>query len=154
MPDYGKKLPCKVNYGRILPSASYERVDTMTFDSDYEPWFQPPSFIIGPVWFVLYTMLAISFTMTITKRNEISHASLVIGLFVIQMIANLMWPNVFNSAEYLASLLLIVVMAVFTALYAYMIYVPAKEASLLVWPYIAWVSFAGVINIAYYLNAR
>tara|TARA_B100001121_G_scaffold119840_1_gene105209 strand:+ start:379 stop:678 length:300 start_codon:yes stop_codon:yes gene_type:complete len=99
-------------------------------------------------------MLAISFTMMLAKREAIPNSNLVIGLFVIQMIANLMWPNVFNSAEYLASFLLIVVMAVFTAIYAYMIYDRAKEASMLVWPYIVWVSFAGLINIAYYLNAR
>ena len=126
----------------------------MTFDSDYEPWFEPPGWIIGPIWLVLYTMLAISFTMMLAKREAIPNSNLVIGLFVIQMIANLMWPNVFNSAEYLASFLLIVVMAVFTAIYAYMIYNHAKEASMLVWPYIVWVSFAGLINIAYYLNAR
>ena len=126
----------------------------MTFDSDYEPWFEPPGWIIGPIWLVLYTMLAISFTMMLAKRDAIPNSNLVIGLFVIQMIANLMWPNVFNSAEYLASFLLIVVMAVFTAIYAYMIYDYAKEASMLVWPYIVWVSFAGLINIAYYLNAR
>ena len=126
----------------------------MTFDSDYEPWFEPPGWIIGPIWLVLYTMLAISFTMMLAKREEIPNSNLVIGLFVIQMIANLMWPNVFNSAEYLASFLLIVVMTVFTAAYAYMIYTPAKEASMLVWPYIVWVSFAGVINLAYYFNAR
>ena len=126
----------------------------MTFDSDYEPWFEPPGWIIGPIWLILYTMLAISLTMMLTKREAIPNSNLVIGLFVIQMIANLMWPNVFNSAEYLASFLLIVVMAVFTAIYAYMIYDHAKEASMLVWPYIVWVSFAGLINIAYYLNAR
>lgn len=126
----------------------------MTFDSDYEPWFEPPGWIIGPIWLVLYTMLAISFTMMLAKRDAIPNSNLVIGLFVIQMIANLMWPNVFNSAEYLASFLLIVVMAVFTAIYAYMIYDHAKQASMLVWPYIVWVSFAGLINIAYYLNAR
>ena len=126
----------------------------MTFDSDYEPWFEPPGWIIGPIWLVLYTMLAISFTMMLAKREAIPNSNLVIGLFVIQMIANLMWPNVFNSAEYLASFLLIVVMAVFTAIYAYMIYDHAKQASMLVWPYIVWVSFAGLINIAYYLNAR
>ncbi len=126
----------------------------MTFDSDYEPWFEPPGWIIGPIWLILYTMLAISFTMMLAKRDAIPNSNLVIGLFVIQMIANLMWPNVFNSAEYLASFLLIVVMAVFTAIYAYMIYDHAKEASMLVWPYIVWVSFAGLINIAYYLNAR
>ena len=33
----------------------------MTFDSDYEPFFEPPGWIIGPIWLVLYTMLAISF---------------------------------------------------------------------------------------------
>ena len=126
----------------------------MTFDSDYEPWFEPPGWIIGPIWLILYTMLAISFTMMLAKRDAIPNSNLVIGLFVIQMIANLMWPNVFNSAEYLASFLLIVVMAVFTAIYAYMIYDHAKQASMLVWPYIVWVSFAGLINIAYYLNAR
>ena len=126
----------------------------MTFDSDYEPWFEPPGWIIGPIWLILYTMLAISFTMMLAKREAIPNSNLVIGLFVIQMIANLMWPNVFNSAEYLASFLMIVVMAVFTAIYAYMIYDHAKEASMLVWPYIVWVSFAGLINIAYYLNAR
>ena len=126
----------------------------MTFDSDYEPWFEPPGWIIGPIWLILYTMLAISLTMMLAKREAIPNSNLVIGLFVIQMIANLMWPNVFNSAEYLASFLLIVVMAVFTAIYAYMIYDHAKEASMLVWPYIVWVSFAGLINIAYYLNAR
>ena len=126
----------------------------MTFDSDYEPWFEPPGWIIGPIWLILYTMLAISFTMMLAKRDAIPNSNLVIGLFVIQMIANLMWPNVFNSAEYLASFLLIVVMAVFTAIYAYMIYDHAKAASMLVWPYIVWVSFAGLINIAYYLNAR
>ena len=126
----------------------------MTFDSDYEPWFEPPGWIIGPIWLILYTMLAISFTMMLAKREAIPNSNLVIGLFVIQMIANLMWPNVFNSAEYLASFLLIVVMAVFTAIYAYMIYDHAKDASMLVWPYIVWVSFAGLINIAYYLNAR
>jgi len=126
----------------------------MTFDSDYEPWFQPPGGIVGPIWLVLYTMLAISFTMMLAKREEISNSNLVIGIFVIQMIANLMWPNVFNSAEYLAAFILIVVMVVFTAIYAYIIYMPAKEASMLVWPYIVWVIFAGMINLAYYFNAK
>ena len=91
--------------------------------------------------------------MMLAKREKITNSNLVIGLFVIQIIANFMWPNVFNSAEYLASFLLIVVMAIFTTIYAYMIFTTAKEASMLVWLYIVWVSFAGVINLAYYFNA-
>ena len=126
----------------------------MTFDSDYEPWFQPPGWVIGPIWLVLYTMLAISFMIMLSKKEEISKSNLIIVLFNIQLITNLMWPDVFNSAQYLTSFLMIIVMVVFTAIYAYVIFEPAKNASILVWPYIIWVSFAGIINFAYYLNAR
>ena len=126
----------------------------MTFDSDYEPWFQPPGWVIGPIWLVLYTMLAISFMMMLSKKEDISKGNLIIVLFIIQLITNLMWPNVFNSAQYLISFLMIIVMVIFTTIYAYVIFEPAKNASILVWPYIIWVSFAGIINFAYYLNAR
>ena len=126
----------------------------MTFDSDYEPWCQPPGWVIGPIWLVIYTMLAISFIMVLTKKEQISKSNFIIILFIIQIITNLMWPGVFNSAQYFTSFLMIILMVVFTAIYAYVIFEPAKNASILVWPYIIWVSFAGIINFAYYLNAR
>ena len=125
----------------------------MTFDSEYEPWFQPPSFIIGPIWLVLYSMLALSFILLLSKRQAIAKHNVIILLFIVQLAVNLLWPSVFNSAEYLISLLMIVVMVIFTAIYAYMTYEEAKEVSMLVWPYIAWVSFAGVINLSYLLYA-
>ena len=125
----------------------------MTFDSDYEPWFQPPGWVIGPIWLVLYTMLAISFMMVLSKKEEISKSNFIIILFIIQIITNLMWPGVFNSAQYFTSFLMIILMVLFTAIYAYVIFEPAKNASILVWPYIIWVSFAGIINVAYYLHA-
>ena len=125
----------------------------MTFDSNYEPFFQPPGWIIGPIWSVLYVMLAVSFYTTIVNRSEIYYRNLAIALLVIQMIPNLMWPSVFNDAKYLQSLLLIVVMVVFTIVYAYLTYDGNKQGSMLVWPYIVWVSFAGIINVAYYLHA-
>ena len=125
----------------------------MTFDSDYEPWFQPPSFIIGPVWLVLYSMLTVSFVLLLSKREAITKHNLLIMIFLVQLFVNLMWPTVFNSADYLVSLLMIVVMVMFTATYAYLTYEHAREVSMLVWPYIGWVSFAGVINLAYLIYA-
>ena len=142
-----------MNYGKILPSANDQRIDTMTFDYSYEPWFQPPSFIIGPVWLVLYSMLTVSFVLLLSKREAITKHNLLIMIFLVQLFVNLMWPTVFNSADYLVSLLMIVVMVMFTATYAYLTYEHAREVSMLVWPYIAWVSFAGVINLAYLIYA-
>ena len=126
----------------------------MSFDSDFEPWFQPPGWIVGPIWLILYSMIAISFMMVLSKKDEIYNSNIIITLFLIQLLVNIMWPNVFNSAEYLISFLMIVIMVVFTVIYAYLTYGPAKEASMLVWPYILWVSFAGMINFAYLINAR
>ena len=99
-------------------------------------------------------MLAFSFVVMLSKRNEIPRPNLIIALFIIQLIVNLRWPMVFNSEEYFISLLMIIVMVVFTVIYASMLYDTAKAASMLVWPYIAWVSFAGLINLAYLLNSR
>ena len=125
----------------------------MTFDSAYEPFFQPPGWIVGPVWAVLYTCLAFSITTILNAREEVPQSNLIVALFFIQLAVNLAWPSVFNSERYLLSLMMIVVMIVFTGIYAFAVYEPVPTASKLVWPYIAWVSFAGAINLAYYLEA-
>ncbi len=125
----------------------------MKFDSEYEPFFQPPGWIIGPIWAILYTTLIISFFTTFNLRNKINNSNTAIWLFLVQLIVNLAWPRVFNSEEYFISLIMIVIMVIFTSLYAYIVYEVNKKGSLIVLPYILWVSFAGVINAAYCLHA-
>ena len=144
-------MQCELRKGFMIAG---QRANTnMTFDSEYQPWFQPPSFIIGPIWLVLYSMLALSFILLLSKRQAIAKHNVIILLFIVQLVVNLLWPSVFNSAEYVTSLLMIVIMVIFTLIYAYMTFEEAKEVSMLVWPYIAWVSFAGVINLSYLLYA-
>ena len=126
----------------------------MTFNSEYKPFFQPPGWVIGPIWAVLYTTLAISIFLAITNRDKIDNKMLVFGFFFIQMALNLMWPDVFNSARYLLSLVMIILMTLFSILYAVFIYDSVPVASKLVWPYIAWIAFASIINVAYYLEFR
>ncbi len=126
----------------------------MTFNSEYKPFFQPPGWIIGPIWAVLYTTLAISIFLAITNRAKIDNKILVFGFFFIQMALNLMWPDVFNSARYLLSLVMIILMTLFSILYAVFIYESVPVASKLVWPYIGWIAFASMINVAYYLEFR
>ena len=98
-------------------------------------------------------MLAVSFVLLLSKRESIANHNMLIFLFLAQLVVNLMWPSVFNSAEYLISLLMIVAMVIFSTTYAYLTYEHASEVSMLVWPYIVWVSFAGIINLAYLIYA-
>ena len=126
----------------------------MTFESEYEPFFQPPGWIVAPIWVVLYTTLAFSFKIILQKRDEFSNFSIVVAIFFIQLAINLAWPSVFNSEKYLISLIMIICMVCLSLVYVFIVHPVSKEASKLVWPYIAWVSFAGLINTAYYLEFR
>ena len=125
----------------------------MTFDSEYEPFFEPPGWIIGPIWAVLYTMLAISFTSILSKQEELQQFNLIVACFFVQLALNLAWPSVFNSEQYFISLLMIIGMVIFSLWYVFLIHETVPIASRLMWPYIAWVSFAGLINTAYLLNS-
>jgi tryptophan-rich sensory protein len=125
----------------------------VTFDSEYEPFFQPPGWIVGPVWAVLYTTIAISFSSILSRQDELQHFRLIVVFFLIQLALNLAWPSVFNSEQYLVSLIMIIVMIGFSVGYVFLTYETIPFASRLMWPYIAWISFAGIINIAYFLNS-
>ncbi len=126
----------------------------MTFDSEYEPFFQPPGWIVAPIWAVLYSTLAISMYYTLMNRDKFEKFNTIVFLFFAQLTLNLLWPSVFNSANYLLSLVMISFMIVFSVLYAYLTFKPLPNASKLVWPYIVWITFAAIINIAYYLHFR
>ena len=125
----------------------------MTFDSEYEPFFEPPGWIIGPVWAVLYTTLAIGFTSVLSKQEDFQQFNLIVACFLVQLALNLAWPSVFNSEQYLLSLMMIIGMVIFSLWYVFLIQETAPFASRLMWPYIAWISFAGLINTAYWLNS-
>ena len=125
----------------------------MTFTSDYEPFFQPPGWIVGPVWLVLYTTMAISISVVLEKRAELKYPTIVLVLFFAQLALNLSWVGVFNSEKYLTSLMMVIFMVIFTMIYAFLTYEHARKASMLVWPYIAWISLVVLINTAYYLEA-
>lgn len=126
----------------------------LTFDSEYEPFFQPPGWIIGPIWAILYSTLAISIYFTIINRDKFEKFNPIVFFFLAQLTLNLLWPSVFNSEDYLLSLVMISFMIIFSIIYAYLIFKPLPYASKLVWPYISWVTFAAIINTAYYLQFR
>lgn len=98
--------------------------------------------------------MAFSFSSVLNHRDELKHSNIIIVLFLVQLGLNLTWPSVFNSERYLLSLVMILLMIVFTLIYAYLTYAQLPSASMLVWPYLAWISFAAAINTAYYLHAK
>ena len=88
------------------------------------------------------------------NRDKLEKFNTIVFFFFAQLTLNLLWPSVFNSANYFLSLVMISFMVVFSVLYACLTFKPLPNASKLVWPYIVWITFAAIINIAYYLHFR
>ena len=58
------------------------------YASYVKPWFSPPPWIFGPVWSVLYVLIAISFGYVFMKVWQGQIPKLVALPFIINLIAN------------------------------------------------------------------
>lgn len=118
------------------------------------PVFSPPNWLFAPVWTVLYLLIGVSFFMVITKKTTANKKPAVF-FAVIQMILNTVWSFLFFQHHLLGWALLDIVLLLLCIVGMICAYFPVhKKAALLQVPYLVWVSFATVLNAAYfYLNA-
>ena len=119
-----------------------------------KPGFNPPNWIFGPVWTLLYILMGIALSL-IWKHPASPHRSNAIWLFFIQLFLNFIWSFIFfyfhNVGLALAD---IITMWIFIILTIISFSQLDKKAARLLVPYICWVSFALILNVAiYYLNA-
>lgn len=119
------------------------------------PSFRPPSWVFGPVWSLLYLMIAVAgWRLALqagSARPEAAAAGLALGLWALQITLNALWTPAFFGAHALGAALL-VIGALWLAILALIVVswrVDRLAAGLLV-PYLAWVSFAVVLNFAYW----
>ncbi len=112
------------------------------------PSWAPPGWIFGPVWTLLYTMMAVAAWMVWRERG-FAGARLALGLFLAQLALNALWTWLFFAwrmggaafAEIMVLWLLIVATIV-----AFWQVRPSAGALLL--PYLVWVTFASALNFA------
>lgn len=114
-----------------------------------KPFFNPPNWIFGPVWSLLYTLLAISFyrILRVAKTNPDKKRAVI--AFAIQMALNPLWSIVFFYLHAPAYALIIVVMLEISVLVMIGAFLRVDRlAAHLQWPYAAWVAFASLLNAA------
>lgn len=115
-----------------------------------KPFFNPPNYLFGPVWTVLYLMMGISLGMIINAKHSNKNKSLII--FSIQLVLNFFWSVIFFSLQS-PGWAAIEIIAMWLSI-IYMIrnfYKINKWAGWLQIPYLLWVTFASVLNISIYV---
>ncbi len=116
------------------------------YESLAKPFFTPPSWLFGPVWTALY--LAMAFAGWLVWRAGItSTIALPLALFGGQLMLNALWSILFfglRSPGVALAEILVLWAAILATL---LLFRPiSREAGWLLAPYLAWVTFAALLN--------
>lgn len=115
------------------------------------PAFAPPNWIFGPVWTVLYILMGLSAWLVWQKTGLRSRA---LGWWGIQLVLNALWTPLFFGLNWMgvaAIELALLLLAIVLCIREFKIH--SQPAAWMMLPYLLWVSFAWVLNIAFwYLN--
>jgi tryptophan-rich sensory protein len=118
-----------------------------------KPSFNPPSWVFGPVWTTLYILMGISlYLVWIDRKKKFKKPALTV--FGIQLALNALWSILFFGLQSpFYAFIEIIFLWAFILASIYYFYKISKPAAYLLIPYIAWVSFAAILNFfIYYLN--
>jgi benzodiazapine receptor len=113
-----------------------------------KPSWTPPSWIFGPVWSALYLMMALA-AWLVWRRSGLAAASIPITLFMVQLGLNVMWSILFFGLKMPGVAfgeIIILWFAILATAIAFWRSTPV--AGYLLLPYLIWVTFATVLNLA------
>lgn len=108
-----------------------------------KPWFNPPNWIFGPVWTALYIMIGIAGALAYRWDPQ----SRAIKVWFAQLIFNGAWTAVFFGLHQIE--LAVIVILILLMLILSFIKRTKRELPSAAWlfaPYLAWVSFATILN--------
>lgn len=135
-----------------------------------KPSFNPPSWIFGPVWTILFVLMGVSLYLVWIKNWKIKNKIIsdgkkswntlsdkflsgkwqkanIILIFAVQLVLNILWSFIFFAAHSpvwaFFELLMLWFAILFTIINFYRV---CQTAAILLIPYILWVSFAGILN--------
>ena len=124
-----------------LGSLSTQYTDWSWYETLNKPFFNPPNFIFGIVWPILYVLMAI-----VSYLN----AQNIFKLYLMQIVLNGLWSWLFFVFDSTAFAFLDIVLLIFLNI----LIVKQLRASkawlsvLLYIPYVIWICFASLLNLA------
>ncbi|MBS0191020.1 MAG: TspO/MBR family protein [Phycisphaerales bacterium] len=111
-----------------------------------KPAWNPPNWVFGPVWSLLYAMMAVA-AWLVWRRGGWAVQRRPLALFVAQWLLNAIWTPLFFGMHMLGAAfgeILVLWLAVAATIIAF--WRVSRPAAAMLVPYLAWVSFASVLN--------
>lgn len=118
-----------------------------------KPFFNPPNYLFGPVWTLLYLLMGISIYLILqTPKTDMRKKAIII--FCVQLGLNFIWSFLFFKFQRVG-IAFIEILLIWASMLTMILtfYKLNKTAALLQIPYLLWVSFASILNGAiWWLN--
>ncbi len=120
--------------------------DGLWFRRLRKPSFQPPNWLFGPVWTILYATIAYS-GWRIWKAPKSRERTSALSLWGAQLVLNAAWtPLFFGARKPALALADLVALDAAAAAYAATARKVDRQAAVVVTPYLGWLGFATALN--------
>lgn len=114
------------------------------------PAIAPPNWVFGPVWTILYALMAVA-AWLVWQTAPSPQRSWALGLFLFQLALNLAWSWIFFRRHAIgAALTEVVLLWVMIGATMLIFSRVAPAAAWLMAPYWVWVTFASILNAAFW----
>ena len=113
-----------------------------------KPTFNPPAWLFGPVWTLLYVLIAVA-GWRVWRQDP---TGVPMKLWWAQLVLNFLWSPVFFAAHRIG-FALVVIVALFVLIVAFIAFARRQEriAAGLFVPYAVWVAFATALNASIFV---
>ena len=111
-----------------------------------KPSFNPPNWLFGPVWTTLYLLMGVSCYL-VWKQPVSVERNKALYLFILQFVLNFCWSFIFfgmHETGWALTEMILLWLTILATIFSFAKF--SKTAAWLLVPYIAWVSFAMLLN--------
>lgn len=114
-----------------------------------KPSFNPPNWIFGPVWTFLYILMGISLGKIWSSDISDKQKNKALFVFGTQLVVNGMWSIFFFGMQNPLLAFIDIIILIILIIYTIKLFKPINRmSSWLLYPYLAWVSFATILNLS------
>ena len=133
----------------IVGALTTDTGDSSWYAALDKPAFNPPGWVFGPVWTLLYALMGVAAFLVWREGTDRPEVRRALGLFAAQLVLNGIWTPIFFGAESIVGgAVVIVALLVVLALTVRAFFGISKVAGWLLVPYLLWVAFATVLTLS------
>ena len=134
----------------LIANGSFKDFETLN-----KPPLAPPAWAFPAAWTLLYILMGIAAYLVYSSEKYPGRIERALTFYAVQLFMNFCWTLIFfNLKLYLAAFIWLVLLWGAIAGTALLFRFISKPAGWLMLPYLAWVTFAGYLNLGVYILNR